>query len=134
MSKLSIEEVKSIINNMITRSRSKEKILERLNGMTIEQKKINNTNTESNQTKLALRQAWIEENIKINNNIRQSLNAFFSLDEEVIRKHYIYISKQLLQLYDSIFGNVDSSTATNIRKAICRLDEVMNRSKVCINK
>lgn len=49
-----------------------------------------------------------------------------SLSEDEIRAHDGYIRTQLLRIFVEIYENASGNLASTLRKAICRVDEVLN--------
>ena len=53
------------------------------------------------------------------------MNALMSLDEAEVKAHEQFIRSKLLELYDRYYETAKSNIASDIRKAICRVDELL---------
>lgn len=115
-----------VIEQSTTRGSTKEHLLERLNGKTIEQMKISTKNTIASNQKRLYRASWLSENVpeKINNLV-YCIGALVTLNNEEIQKHKTYILSTLMKIYSEYYESASSLQASNLRIAICRMDEVL---------
>lgn len=58
-------------------------------------------------------------------NLHIASAALLSLSEEDIKKHERYIKSMSLEIFEKYYEKAPSILASNIRKAICRVDEVL---------
>lgn len=104
----------------------KKKIIERLKGKKIKEIKIPESNKSSIAAiKNAYRNYWLTENITETNNLNYCMDALLSLTDYEIKTHSNYIKKILCKIFKEKFTKVEGTTVTKIRKAICRIDEVI---------
>ena len=125
-SKESVDEAIKVIEDTTSRGVTKKNLLERLNGKRIPQTKIPLSGTEVSRKKALLRSQWLQESIEFEENeLGYCLNALMSLDENEVKKHEKYIRKKVLELYEQFYETSTSSVASDMRKAICRIDEIL---------
>ena len=53
------------------------------------------------------------------------MTALMSLDNSEISKHEAYIREVLLWIYQQFYEKATTTAASEIRKAICRVDEAL---------
>ena len=53
------------------------------------------------------------------------LSALMSLDKEEVRNHDNYIRMKLLELFEKYYEGAKPTVASEMRKAICRIDELL---------
>lgn len=128
---ISIDEAKDIINETFSRSRTKRGLLERLEGKTIEKVTISVSGKAAAASKREYRNRWISKEINSipKSEINYCLDALLSLEKDDVIKNEDYIKERLLDIYDSFYESSKSNIASNIRKAICRIDELLNMSE-----
>ena len=72
------------------------------------------------------REAWRSEKVVLKQDeLTYCITALLSLSEEDIKKHEQYIKSMLLEIFEKYYEKASSILASNIRKAICRVDEVL---------
>ena len=125
-SDLPIAEIMKIVENTTARGIAKAKLLERLNGKLITNKAIPISNSVASKYKKIYREQWIQENItEPVKYLNYCLQSIFSLTSEEIIAHGDYLRTELLKIFQSYYETSDSSTASYIRVAICRVDEAI---------
>lgn len=122
----SIGEAVKVIEDTTSRGQTKRNLLDRLRGKTIPQASIPTLATEVSRKKLNLKSDWLSESIKIEEeNLGYSMTALMSLSSDEVKNHENYICKILLKLYEQYYENAKPNIASDMRKAICRIDEVL---------
>lgn len=120
-------EAMKIVEDTNTRNKStKNKIIERLKGKKIS--KIDLPKSEKSSTakiKNTYRKNWLSENITDIDNISYCMDALLSLTNSEVTLHIEYIKKILSQIFKNNFDTLESNVVTKIRKAICRIDEIV---------
>lgn len=100
------------------------KLIERLEGKNILQSKLPISSTSAGKQKETYRQQWLTESISMPiENIGYCVEALLYLSNEEIVEHDQYIRASLLGIYSTEYEKASSIIASNIRKAICRIDE-----------
>lgn len=119
-----------IIEATTSREKTKQLIMERLRGKTIELSPIPTLNTQASIKKGEYRKAWENENVDpIESELNYCLGALLSLHDDIIKEHEKYIRERLLVIYNNFYESAKSTVATAIRKSICRVDEVLYLQK-----
>lgn len=114
----------SVIKRTTSRGVVKGKLIERLEGRNILQNKLPISSTSAGKQKEAYRQQWLTESLSAPIvNIGYCIEALLYLSNEEIIKHDQYIRSNLLEIYNTEYEKASSIIASNIRKAICRIDE-----------
>ena len=76
--------------------------------------------------KLEYRQEWLDGKIPDNiPDIQYCVESLLYLTDEEIEIHQQYIRLTLLRIYKNSYENVSPIIASNLRKAICRIDEAL---------
>ena len=123
-----IDYILDVINAITVRGRTKDALLERLNGRKVNQTKIPSNDTQTTRSKIKYRQDWLSNKIGdefSEKELNYCMEALMSLDDNEIVLHEKDIKKSLLKLYLKYYENAKSAIAGNIRKAICRVDEAV---------
>lgn len=122
----SIDEAIRIIENTTARGVAKGRLLERLKGKRITKAAVPSADTEVSRKKAKLRSEWIGETLIINeDNLRYCISVLLSLESDEIKEHMDFICKNLLVIFNDYYEEANSTVASDIRKAICRIDEVI---------
>lgn len=128
---ISSSEAIKIVEDTITRSKStKNKLIERLNGKKIS--KIDLPESEKSSVakiKNDYRKNWLSENIKDIDNVSYCMDALLSLTNSEVMLHTEYIKKILSEIFKTNFDTLKSNVVTKLRKAICRIDEIIYFNK-----
>lgn len=123
---VSIADAIKIVEDTTARGAAKKKLRERLNGKLIPTVSATISNNAASMKKKFYREAWQKENICIKEDeLTYCIYALLSLSEEEIKTHKQYIKSTLLEVYEKYYEQAVSTLASNIRKAICRVDEVL---------
>ncbi len=114
----------SVVKQTTSRGVAKDKLIERLEGKNILQSKLPISSTSAGKQKETYRQQWLTESISMPiENIGYCVEALLYLSNEEIVEHDQYIRVNLLRIYSTEYERASSIIASNIRKAICRIDE-----------
>lgn len=69
---------------------------------------------------------WLNEEIDLTTaDLNRCVQAFLCITPEEMQAHEEYFKKVFKDIFETLFENANSTVATLIRKAICRLDEVL---------
>lgn len=124
---LSISEVISVISKVPSRNKGKGALIERLQGKMVEQIAISTAGGIAAEKKRHYKAMWMNEQIpEAIEHHNYCLEALKALSEDEIRAHDGYIRTQLLRIFAEIYENASGNLASTLRKAICRVDEVLN--------
>lgn len=125
--KANITDALKIIEQSTARGSAKKHLLERLNGKIIEQMKVSTKNTNASNQKRQYRAFWLSENIPEEiNSFAYCIGALVTLNDEEIQIHKKYILSTLMKIYSDYYESASSLEASNLRIAICRIDEALN--------
>ncbi len=126
LTKLSVTAIIDIIREIPSRSAGKNMLIKRLEGKRIETSVIPKTTTEASKEKRKYREIWLKEQIDLDAaDLNRSLQSFLCLTYDELRQHDKYFKQTLKQIYENCFESANSTTASLIRKVICRLDEAL---------
>jgi len=121
---MTISDALSVVKQTTSRGVAKDKLIERLEGKIIPQSKLPTSSTSAGKQKEAYRQQWLTESIsKPIENIGYCVEALLYLCNDEIVAHDQYIRENLLEIYSTEYEKASSIIASNMRKAICRIDE-----------
>lgn len=121
-----IEEATDMISENTSRGSTKKRLLERLQGKRVPILNVSMSQTEASAKKRKYREEWLEDDIKTDAvEYGYCLNALMSLNKDEVTLHEKYIRKKLLELYSEYYENAKATDATTMRKAICRIDELL---------
>lgn len=124
--KMPIEEVVVLVNNTVSRGVAKDNLIKRLNGKKVEKINPPTTSTKAGKYKNQYRSQWLAEKIPDRiDEIGYCIEALLCLEKAEIQEHNSYIRAQVLKIYNAMYEKASSATASNIRKAICRIDEAL---------
>ncbi|WP_417084829.1 ATP-binding protein [Evtepia gabavorous] len=123
---ITIVDALALVKNTTTRSIAKTKLIERLDGRYISQINLPSSKTSPAMKKLEYRQEWLDGKIPDNiPDIQYCVESLLYLTDEEIEIHQQYIRLTLLRIYKNSYENVSPIIASNLRKAICRIDEAL---------
>ena len=129
--KESIDEAKRIIEKNTSRGKAKKQLLERLNGKLVSQTRVIDAGTEASKKKLIYLDQWKSEKISVSNeDLNYCLAALMSLDRSCVSKHEEYIKNMLLYIFENYYETATPNVAGDMRKAISRIDELLNLSEI----
>ncbi len=115
-----------IISATTARGSAKVKLLERLEGKVIEGKKSSALTSDAAKKKDEYRKHWLSETIPDHiEDIGYCIEAILYLLPDEISDHQHYIRTVMLGIFESKYERASSIVASNIRKVICRIDEVL---------
>lgn len=122
----SIDDAIKVINDTTSRGQTKRNLLNRLKGKRIPETRVSKSGTEASIRKTSFRYSWIHEEVEVSEEeLGYCLNALMSLDAYTVKKHEGYIRKHLLEIYRNYYERSKYTVASDMRKAICRVDEVL---------
>lgn len=125
-SHIDIADAIRVVEETKARGNSKKYLLKRLEGKLIDPKPLANTQSLAADKKREYRQQWINERIVVKNGeYKYCLDSILALSKEDIEKHFVYISKKILDIYEKQYENASTVLAQSIRNAICFLDETV---------
>jgi putative transcriptional regulator len=124
LSNNSVDEAIKTLEETTSRAVTKKNLLARLNGKRIPRTSASMSGTQASIKKAEYRDAWKIENVNLNpDDIGYCLTALMSLEPNIIREHEIFIRNKLLEIYDNYYEAAKSTVASDLRKAICLVDE-----------
>lgn len=121
-----IEDATEMINENTSRGITKKRLLERLQGKRVPILNVSMSQTDASAKKRRYREEWLEENVRTDaNEYGYCLSALMSLKREEVDQHEKYIRNKLQKLYSEFYETAKANDATTMRKAICRVDELL---------
>ena len=115
-----------IIEQTISRSQAKNKLLERIKGKYISLNMFSNNLSAAAREKIKYKNHWLNKGLyEPIENLNYCLQSLFYVTDTEFKEHSSYIRKRLFESFKTYYENADSISATNFRKAICRLDEAL---------
>lgn len=122
----SINDAIKMVDDTTARGAAKKCLRERLGGNRIAPTSTSVSKTSASIKKSLCREAWKSEKVVLNQDeLTYCIAALLSLSEEDIKKHERYIKSMPLEIFEKYYEKAPSILASNIRKAICRVDEVL---------
>lgn len=122
-----ISEIIDLIEKTTVRGTTKKLLISRLNGSMIKQKNLSLQNTKTSNAKQKYKAAWVNENLNTPiENVSYCVDVLFTLSNDEIVSHEKYIKTMLQYIFNEYYEKAPSILASNIRKAICRVDEAVN--------
>ncbi len=116
----------SVVEEIKTRGVVKKRLLERLHGKMVPQVTFPTSETDAALKKKRICSLWLSEDLDINQNeLNYVLSAFLSLSKEDVINHSKYIRAVLYSIYNQFYEKAKPYLASEIRKAICRFDELL---------
>lgn len=116
----------SLVKSTTSRGVAKGKLIERLEGKVIPQNRLPSSATSAGVKKECYRQQWLTGSIpETIEDVGYCIDALFCLSKEDFAKHDQYIRATMLRIYNDEYEKSSSLVASNIRKAICRIDEAI---------
>lgn len=124
--KETVDNAVRIIEDTTSRGTTKQHLLERLKGKVVQNTSVPTLNTPASLKKAEYRTSWEKECVDpIESELYYCLTALLSLDKNTIKKHEKYIKMKLWEIYKNFYEHAKSTVASEMRKAICRIDEVL---------
>lgn len=122
----SINDAIKTVEDTTARGAAKKSLRERLDGKRIVPASASVSKSSASIKKSLYREAWRSEKVVLKQDeLTYCITALLSLSEEDIKKHEQYIKSMLLEIFEKYYEKASSILASNIRKAICRVDEVL---------
>lgn len=122
----SINDAIKIVEDTTARGAAKKSLRERLDGKRIAPTSASVSKSSASIKKSLYRDAWRSEKVvPKQDELTYCITALLSLSKEDIKKHEQYIKSMLLEIFEKYYEKATSTLASNIRKAICRVDEVL---------
>ncbi len=116
----------SLVKSTTSRGVAKGKLIERLEEKVIPQNRLPSSATSAGVKKECYRQQWLTGSIpETIEDVGYCIDALFCLSKEDFAKHDQYIRATMLRIYNDEYEKSSSLVASNIRKAICRIDEAI---------
>lgn len=125
-SNATISDTLTLVRETTSRGVAKDRLLDRLEGKFIEQVNIPVSNTIAAKKKVQYYQYWLAETMPdIIEDIGYCMDSVLYLSKQEIAEHQQYICSIMLKIFNNEYERASSIVATNIRKAICRIDEAL---------
>ena len=122
----SVSDAIKTVEDTTARGVAKKCLLKRLTGKKIVQTSSSGSKSPASIKKLFYQEALRSEKVVIEQDeLKYCVTALLSLSQEDIKKHEHYIKSILLEIFEKYYEKASSTLASNIRKAICRVDEVL---------
>ena len=122
----SVDDIIQMIENTTVRGITKKKLLERLQGKKIPKISAVVSENRSSQKKKLYQDKWINRKVSlIDEDISYCLTALLSLTDIDIYNNEKYIKNILLEIYERYYEKLNYTDASNLRKAICLVDEIL---------
>lgn len=134
---MSLKEAIRLVKKVSTRSQSKKKLLNRLNGKIVKIETLKNTGTPAYHSKMGFRDRWLNEKLEENideKSLKYCLDALLTLSDDDISRHSGYIKKYLNYIYNTHYEKMSIYTASKFRVCLCRVDEAINLPKIIREK
>lgn len=123
---MTISEALTLVRGTTSRGVVKNKLIERLEGKIIAQSKPPVLSTVAGMKKEMYRQHWLTESMPdIIVDIGYCIDSIFCLSNQEIIDHQLYINSTIQRIFDNEYEQAPPIIASNLRKAICRIDEVL---------
>ena len=123
----SVDSAIKMIEGNTSRSKAKKQLIERLNGRIIAPSHITNAGTNASTIKLKYVKEWESEEVDLlENELGYCLSALLSLNKDCVVSHEAYIKTALIDIFDKHYEIASPIDAANLRKAISRVDELLN--------
>jgi hypothetical protein len=117
-----------LINEVISRSQAKSKLIERLQRNSTQYFKLPRVNTaaatKKRKTIEELKQKTLKEDI-IGKDLEHCLQTIRSLNPDEVKQNSEYLRKLLRTWFNKHYSSANSTLADNLRRAICWVDEAL---------
>lgn len=124
--KVSISDAILLVKKSVARGTAKDKLIERLEGKVIDPRKIPTRISDASQKREVFRNCWLTEKMPDEiKDIGRCVESVLYLTNDEIKAHQKYIRDVLCKLFTVHYESVPSSVASNMRSAICRIDECL---------
>lgn len=123
---VSISDAILLVNKSFARGTAKDKLIERLEGKFISPRKLPAKTSDVAQKREVFRKSWLAENLPEEiEDIGRCVESVLYLTNDEIITHQKYIRNVLSKLFASHYATASSSVASNLRNAVCRIDECL---------
>ena len=113
-----------MVEETTSRGATKKNLLERLTGKRIPQASRATSTNPASIKKGLYRNEWLSETVALQaDEVGYCITALLSLTASEVVEHNLYIRRKLLEIYDLFYENAKPTLASDIRKAISRVDE-----------
>lgn len=124
--KVSIGEAIALVKSSVARSTAKDKLIERLEGKVLMPRKAPAKDSTVSRKREEYHNHWLNENMPDEiDDIGRCIESILYLTNDEIREHQKYIRSVLYTLFTKHYESATSLVASNIRTAICRIDECL---------
>lgn len=121
-----ISDVLTLVKGTTSRGVAKDRLIERLEGKTVQQIKLPTLSTTAAKKKSEYHQHWLTETMPdVIEEIGYCVDSILYLSKQEITEHQQYIRSIMLKIFNTEYEKAPSIIASNIRKAICRIDEAL---------
>ena len=115
-----------LVQKTTSRGIAKDRLIERLEGKYIEQVKVPASKSVAAKKRVKYKQYWLTETMPdVIEDIGYCVDSILYLSKEEIADHQQYIRLIMLEIFNNSYEQTSSTIASNIRKAICRIDEAL---------
>ena len=130
---MAMEQVIEMLENVISRSQSRSKLIERLKNRTTQEVPISSTDAPATIKKREYADSLRNKKINVENEISGKellycLQAIRGLPESRIRANSKYLTNLLANWFNKHYLSRELGVADNLRRAICWVDEALNMS------
>jgi hypothetical protein len=126
LAKSSIGDVLAVVKSMTSRGVTKNRLITRLEGKIIERMVIPALTTNPAKKKYDYCRHWISETMPdIIEDVAYCVESLFYLTNNEISEHRHFIKSILYKIFVNEYENATPIVASNMRKAICRIDEAL---------
>lgn len=121
-----ISDTLTLVRETTSRGVAKDRLLNRLEEKFIEQVNIPSSNTVAAKKKARYYQYWLTETMPdIIEDIGYCMDSVLYLSKQEIADHQKYLRSIMLKIFNNEYERASAIVASNIRKAICRIDEAL---------
>ncbi|MEZ5357840.1 MAG: hypothetical protein R3F48_03350 [Candidatus Zixiibacteriota bacterium] len=131
-SKMKTTKIIEMINGIVSRSPTKNKLLERLKGNNSNYFRLPSKDGRTYEEKSEFVAQALNENLNrklSGKKLIYCLQAIRSIEPNAISRKSKYLRKLLLEWFNKYYSNSDSNLAHNLRRTICWLDEALYGGK-----
>ncbi len=123
---VALTNVINLIKDTTSRGVAKNRLIERLEGKLVDRKIITKLTTRAAKKKEEYRQCWLTESMPDTiEHLGYCTESLLYLSNEEITDHQQYIRSLLLKFFNTDYEKATAIDASNMRKALCRIDEAL---------
>ena len=132
-SEMTLDQIIEMLENVISRSQSRPRLIERLKNRSTQELSISSTDTPATIKKRGYADSLRNNKISVKSKISGKellycLQAIRSLPESQIRANSKYLANLLTNWFNKHYVSQEPGLADNLRRAICWVDEALNMS------